>query len=102
MAPFKVIIVGGSIAGLTLANIFERYEIDYIVLEKYEEIAPQLGAGFAILPNGGHLLDQLGCYEALAKINEPVNSMEFFDEHGARLGSLSDMETWMKDTYVDD
>ncbi|KAJ5137381.1 uncharacterized protein N7443_010326 [Penicillium atrosanguineum] len=99
MAPFKVIIVGGSVAGLALANMFERYGIDYIVLEKYEGIAPQLGAGFAIMPNGGRLLDQLGCYEALAKKNEPVNSIDSFDEHGIKLGSLPDLGTWMEKTF---
>lgn len=102
MAPFKVIIVGGSVAGLALANIFEQYGIDYIVLEKYEGIAPQLGAGFAILPNGCHMLDQLGCYEGLVKTNEPINSMVSFDERGTQLGSRPDIGEWMEKTYVAD
>ncbi|KAJ5004109.1 FAD-dependent monooxygenase andE [Colletotrichum sp. SAR 10_66] len=38
---FKVIIVGGSVAGLTLANILERLGVDFALLEAYPEIAPQ-------------------------------------------------------------
>lgn len=65
MTSFKVIIVGGSIAGLTLANILERYGIDYIVLEKHDEIAPQLGASLGLLPHGARILDQLGINDKL-------------------------------------
>jgi 2-polyprenyl-6-methoxyphenol hydroxylase-like FAD-dependent oxidoreductase len=62
----RVIIVGGSIAGLALANMLEQTGVDYIVLEKYQ-IAPQLGASIALLPNGLRILDQIGCLEALQK-----------------------------------
>lgn len=100
MALFKVIVVGGSISGLALANMLEQYGIDYVVLEKHDVIAPQLGAGFAILPNGARVLEQLGCYEALEKNNEPVNSLENYDEHGTLLGSQPDMGDWMQQSYV--
>lgn len=63
---FKVIIVGGSVAGLSLANMLERSGIDYVVLEARREIAPQLGASIGMLPNGLRILEQLGCYDALA------------------------------------
>lgn len=52
--------MGGSVAGLTLANILERYKIDYVVVEKHATIAPQLGASIATLPHGARILDQLG------------------------------------------
>lgn len=51
--PFKVIIVGGSIAGLTLAHCLSKAGIDYIVLEKRKHIAPQEGASIGILPQWG-------------------------------------------------
>ncbi|KAL2793257.1 hypothetical protein BJX66DRAFT_339010 [Aspergillus keveii] len=64
--PFKVIIVGGSIAGLTLAHCLHRANIEYIVLERKAEIAPQEGASIALWPTGGQVLDQLGLWEDLA------------------------------------
>ncbi|KAM0607061.1 hypothetical protein ACHAP1_003779, partial [Verticillium nonalfalfae] len=60
---FKVIIVGGSVAGLSLANMLEALGIDFILLEAHKIIAPQLGASIGLLPNGLRILDQLGCYE---------------------------------------
>ncbi|QPC74549.1 hypothetical protein HYE68_005301 [Fusarium pseudograminearum] len=62
---FKVIIVGGSVTGLTVANILECFNIDYVLLEAYPHIAPQVGASIGILPNGFRILDQLGCYEPI-------------------------------------
>ncbi|KAM0172102.1 hypothetical protein ACHAPC_010850 [Botrytis cinerea] len=43
-SQMKVVIVGGSIAGLTLAHCLSRYGIDYIILERRHDIAPQVGA----------------------------------------------------------
>jgi 2-polyprenyl-6-methoxyphenol hydroxylase-like FAD-dependent oxidoreductase len=62
---FRAIIVGGSVAGLTLANLLERLGIDFLMLEAHQTIAPQLGASIGLLPNGLRILDQLGCYEAI-------------------------------------
>lgn len=59
---FKAIIVGGSVAGLTLAHTFEKAGIDYVLLEARDTISPQLGAGIVIFPNGARILDQMGIY----------------------------------------
>ncbi|KAK1710004.1 uncharacterized protein BDZ83DRAFT_757651 [Colletotrichum acutatum] len=63
----KIIIVGGSISGLSLANMLERFDIEYILLERHSIIAPQLGASIGLLPSGLRILDQLGCYEKIRK-----------------------------------
>ena len=65
MTQFRVLIVGGSITGLSLAIMLERNNIAFLVLEAYPEIAPQAGASIGLQPNGLRILDQLGCYEAL-------------------------------------
>ncbi|KAL3478063.1 hypothetical protein BJX99DRAFT_245755 [Aspergillus californicus] len=75
----KVIIVGGSIAGLTLAHCLHRANIDHVVLEKRDEIAPQEGASIGLWPNGSQLLDQLGLYEELERQTEPLN--RFYDNN---------------------
>lgn len=65
--PFKVIIAGGSVAGLSLALMLERNGIDFVVLEGYSSIAPQVGASIGMLPNGLRILDQLGCCDDVIK-----------------------------------
>ncbi|KAL2820990.1 hypothetical protein BDW59DRAFT_174313 [Aspergillus cavernicola] len=70
---FKVIIVGGSIAGLTLAHCLHRANIDHIIIEKREEIAPQEGASIGLWPNGSQVLEQLGLYDEMERQTEPLN-----------------------------
>lgn len=65
---FKVIIVGGSVSGLSLANMLERLNINYTLLEAYPDIAPQVGASIGLLPNGFRILDQLGCFEPILEM----------------------------------
>ncbi|MBE3049705.1 FAD-dependent monooxygenase [Candidatus Bathyarchaeota archaeon] len=62
---FKVVIVGGSVSGLTLANMLEKFGIDYILLEAHTKIVPQLGASIGLLPSGLRILEQIGCYESI-------------------------------------
>lgn len=65
---FKVIIVGGSVAGLSLANMLEKFDMDYVLLEAHAQIAPQLGASMGLLPGGLRILDQLGCYDRIREM----------------------------------
>ncbi|KAI9926177.1 hypothetical protein MW887_004640 [Aspergillus wentii] len=85
---FKVIIAGGSIAGLSLALMLEKNGIDYVILEGYPSIAPQVGAGLGVLPNGLRVLDQLGCYEAVMEIAEhPIDSFYMRDSQARKFYS---------------
>lgn len=81
----QVLIVGGSIAGLALANSLERTGIDYVLLEQWHEIAPDVGASIGIFPNGFRILDQLGCHDAIAALNggrDAFDVMKMRDERG--------------------
>ncbi|PYH31537.1 FAD-dependent oxidoreductase [Aspergillus neoniger CBS 115656] len=69
---FRVVIVGGSIAGLTLAHCLLRNNTDFVVLESHADIAPQVGASIGILPNGARILDQLGLYDDVLSQAEPL------------------------------
>lgn len=71
-SPFRVVIAGGGIAGLCLALSLQHAGIDYILLEKRDVIDPQVGASIAIMPNGNRILDQLGCFEDLEDLFEPI------------------------------
>jgi 2-polyprenyl-6-methoxyphenol hydroxylase-like FAD-dependent oxidoreductase len=68
----RVVIVGGSVAGLTLAHCLHHINIDFVVLEAGKEIAPQLGASIAVLPNGARILDQLGIFDEMKDMAEPL------------------------------
>ncbi|OJD40549.1 fad binding domain protein [Diplodia corticola] len=83
---FRVVIVGGSIAGLSLALMLEQNGIDFVVLEAYPTIAPNLGASIALRPNGFRIMDQLGAYEDVLKCGQyPVDDFQIHDPSGKPL-----------------
>ncbi|OGM48097.1 monooxygenase [Aspergillus bombycis] len=79
---FRVVIVGGSIAGLTLAHCLLKNNIDFVVLEAHSEIAPQVGASIGIIPNGARILDQLGLFDDILTTTEPMRESFFWTEEG--------------------
>lgn len=59
-------------AGLTLAHALYHSDIDFVVLEAHDEIAPQVGASIVIFPNGARILDQLGVFDHINDLVEPL------------------------------
>lgn len=99
--PFKIIIAGGSIAGLALALMLEKNGIDFIILEGYSSIAPQVGASIGLVPNGLRVLDQLGCYETVLKKAEyPVDKFFFRNSRGQQFWSFEDVNREAVDRFV--
>ncbi|KAI8724340.1 FAD-binding-3 domain-containing protein [Fusarium sp. LHS14.1] len=85
-----VLIVGGSVAGLTLANMLENSGIHYTVLEAYDEIAPQVGASIGLLPNGLRILDQLGCADqVMSLIDRPIRDSYLRNPDGSLIKHYS-------------
>lgn len=91
IGSLKVIIIGGSVAGLTLAHYFERTGIDYVLLEGHAQIAPQLGASIALLPNGCLILDQLGLWDEIEKLTVPIMRTKYWVE-GKYMGESDSLE----------
>ncbi|KAJ5175587.1 uncharacterized protein N7482_001464 [Penicillium canariense] len=85
----RVIIIGGGIAGLTLANCLDRTSIDYVVLEKHREITANIGAAIALQPNGARILDQLGIYNRLRKDLYDINSYHTGFPNGSSFNSFT-------------
>lgn len=79
---FRVIIAGGSVAGLTLALALEKLGIDFLILERGPVIAPQLGASLGIHPYGANMLDQLGAWNKIEHIVSPLTLGKHFDSAG--------------------
>ncbi|KAE8359677.1 hypothetical protein BDV27DRAFT_149365 [Aspergillus caelatus] len=72
---FDVIIVGCSIAGLTLANALSKRKINYVVLESQKNLPPPLtGNALTLLPNGVRILSQLGLLEDLKAASQSITS----------------------------
>jgi FAD dependent monooxygenase len=71
-SQLRVIIAGGSVAGLTLANCFEKAGIDYVLLERGAEIVYDVGASIGLMANGLRIMDQLDVFEAIRKTTEPL------------------------------
>lgn len=90
--PFKVIIAGGGIAGLTLANCLEKHGIDYLLLEVYPEIAPQVGASIGFMPHGLRVFDQIGVYSEILKRVKPLDQFFFRNEKGELLAEHHGLE----------
>lgn len=97
----KVIIAGGSIAGLSLALILEKNGIDFLVLEAYKDVAPQVGASIGVLPNGLRILDQLDCFEeVVAQAEYPVEKVYFRDSSGKPFWSFEDFNEKLMERFV--
>lgn len=97
---FKVLIVGGSVAGMALANMLERYNIEYELFEKHEVIAPQLGASIAILAHGSRILEQLDCLDTLETISSPLNKIFSTGPDGHQISHHAKFGDYMEELYV--
>ncbi|KAL4914357.1 hypothetical protein BDW62DRAFT_204624 [Aspergillus aurantiobrunneus] len=87
---FKVIIIGGSIAGLTLAHCLQRAGISYTLLEKHRDFRPRLGGVLVIAPSGARIIDQLGLYESMRAASEPITTPRTGFPNGA-----CSTQTWL-------
>ncbi|KAL2862200.1 FAD-dependent oxidoreductase [Aspergillus lucknowensis] len=90
----QVIIIGGGVAGLTLALALEHspVPIKYVLLERRDTLTPQVGASIGLAPNGSRILDQLGVYETLSTLLFPISSEGVHDETGQCLaGARTEM-----------
>ncbi|KAJ0419910.1 hypothetical protein BJY00DRAFT_301932 [Aspergillus carlsbadensis] len=96
MSGLKVLIIGGSVTGLTLAAILERYGIDYALLEKHADVTPALGASIGLLPHGSRVLDQLGCFEELLPFGNGIENMNMYDPDGKKMGCHVNLGTYLE------
>ena len=70
---FRVLIVGGGIAGLTLSHCLTKSGIDHVVFESYDVLSPR-GASIGFWPHGMKILSQIGCAD---DIKDQSMSMQY-------------------------
>lgn len=66
---FKVIVVGGGLSGLGLAHSLTKAGIDFVVLERGDDLTPTVGASLAMWPHNVRVLDQLGLLKPTQEID---------------------------------
>lgn len=75
----QVVIVGGGIAGITLALMCEKLSINYILLEGRDSLKSDRGAGIGLQPNGLRILDQLGIVDEIEEATIPITKCFSYD-----------------------
>ncbi|KAI1138377.1 FAD/NAD(P)-binding domain-containing protein [Hypoxylon sp. FL0543] len=71
--PFRVIIVGGGLVGLTAAHIFSQTDIDFVILEQHENLLPEIGSLLNLWPPTFRIFDQLGLLDAVQPVLNDIN-----------------------------
>ncbi|KAF4953247.1 hypothetical protein FSARC_12441 [Fusarium sarcochroum] len=88
---YEVAITGGGIAGATLALMFEKLDITYVLLEGRDNLESDRGAGIGLQPNGLRILDQLGLIEDIEKATIPLTKWFSYDSEGKMMAISSAM-----------
>ncbi|KKY37359.1 putative flavo protein monooxygenase [Diaporthe ampelina] len=70
--PFRAIIVGGGLVGLTAAHVFEKAGLDYVILEKHGEMAAWIGSLLTIWPQTFRIFDQLGLLDTAIRNSDEI------------------------------
>ncbi|KAF4548582.1 FAD-dependent monooxygenase-like protein 2 [Elsinoe fawcettii] len=69
--PFRVVIVGAGIVGLTLSHSLQLAGIDHVVLEKHDKVVSLKGAALIIWPQVARIFDQLGILKKIYQTTTP-------------------------------
>lgn len=98
-SSFKVLIAGGSITGLTLANALARANVDFLVFESHGQIDASIGGALTIVSNGQRILDQMGIFDDIHPYLEPAGDVYTYLKDGRLLGRM-DTPAVMQERYL--
>ncbi|KAI0525605.1 hypothetical protein F5B22DRAFT_642613 [Xylaria bambusicola] len=83
--PFRAIIVGGGLLGLTAAHIFAKTDMDYVVLEQHHDLMPKIGSLLSLMPHTFRVLDQLDALDAVSSVVTRVDQNVFMSADDATI-----------------
>ncbi len=66
--PFRAIVVGGGLLGLTLGHMFAKTDMDYVVLEQHDDLMSEIGSLLSLMPQTFRVLDQLNALDAVLPV----------------------------------
>src|SRR5690349_19927128 len=89
----RILIVGGGIAGLSLATALRRQGFAAELVER-SPAWPAVGAGIALHANAVRVLRTLGLGEAVDRAAAVIPRWGFFDQHGERLCETDLEDLW--------
>ncbi|EDU47694.1 FAD binding domain containing protein [Pyrenophora tritici-repentis] len=81
---FKVIIIGGGPVGLTAAHALHLANIDFLVLERNDDVAVDAGASLVLGPQDMRFMQQLGLLDKLLSIGQKAISNKSFTKEGKK------------------
>ncbi|KAF6801054.1 FAD binding domain-containing protein [Colletotrichum musicola] len=90
--PFKVIVVGGGPSGITAAHILGHAGIDFVVLERRDDIVEDLGASLVLGPSSLRVFHQVGILDKLMEIGCVLEDNRGFTADGYRFKTSSAFE----------
>ncbi|KAG0341625.1 hypothetical protein BG004_005974 [Podila humilis] len=97
-STLSVTIVGGGIGGLALANMLEKAQIDYVVIEKAVTIKA-LGSSLGLDASSLPVMDQLGLLDDFIKVSKPVRQFNFYNQDLNSTGTV-DFSSMTEITYT--
>ena len=84
----RVLIIGGGIAGLTLAGLLQQRGFKPRIVERIPEYG-KVGYIIVLWPSGSRVLKGLGLYRDLVETGLPFSTYNVWDEKGEMLKSYS-------------
>ncbi|KAF9557839.1 hypothetical protein BGW38_009140, partial [Lunasporangiospora selenospora] len=90
-SPFKVLIVGAGIGGLTLAYCLQRAGIDFVVLERAQHVSLMSKTTIQLTANTLHVIEQLGLLDEVMRVAKPVSGIKLMKYNMTQVGKMDTM-----------
>ncbi|KDN46109.1 FAD binding domain-containing protein [Tilletiaria anomala UBC 951] len=92
-SPFKVIVVGGGPADLTAAHTLYKATIDFVVLERRQEVVIDEGASLVLGVDTLRIMHQLGLLDKLKAISSELLILEKYTVDSTQFTTLRHFES---------